>query len=69
MVDIGVDRVPANAQRAWIALAIALFLGLHSFGAVQSKRIECGGVYLSTDDGRPLSADNGKILVTIHLAF
>jgi hypothetical protein len=64
MVDIGLDRAPANARRAWIALAIALFLGLLSFAAVQSIRVDCRDIYLTADDGRSLTTDNGKLLTT-----
>jgi hypothetical protein len=64
MVDIGVDHAPANLSRRWIALAIVLFLGLLSFAAVRSIRIECGNVYLASQGGRLLATQAGELLTT-----
>jgi hypothetical protein len=61
MVDIGLDRPPADVRR--VALAIALFLGLLSFATAQSIRFNCD-VYLSSDDGRLLATQEGKLLIT-----
>jgi hypothetical protein len=63
MVDIGLDRPPADVRRAWIALAIALFLGLLSFATAQSIRFNFD-VYMSSDDGRLLATQEGKLLIT-----
>jgi hypothetical protein len=64
MIATSLPRAPADIRRALIALAIASFLGLVSFAAVRSIRVECGDVYLSSDDGRLLATQGGKLLIT-----
>jgi hypothetical protein len=62
--DIGADRAPARLRRGWIVLAIALLLGLLSFVAIRSIRIDCRDVALATDAGGPLTTDAGEPLTT-----
>jgi len=56
--------LPVNLFRTCITLALGLFLGLLSFAAVLSIRIDCRDVYLTSDDGRLLTTDNGRQLIT-----
>ena len=49
-------------RRAWVVLALALFLGLLSLAAVRVTRIDCRDVYLTGDDGRFLTSDAGTPL-------
>jgi hypothetical protein len=65
MADIVTDANRALANVAqMIALAIALFLGLVSFATVLSIHVDCRDVYVTSDDGRLLTADNGRPLTT-----
>ena len=53
------DFVPRKHWRAWLALMLALFLGLLSFVAVGQIKVECGPVYL-TGGGKLLTSEEER---------
>jgi hypothetical protein len=63
-IDTTAGRAPTALSRIWVALAIAIFLGLLSLAAVQSISVECRDVYLITEDGRYITTEAGVRLTT-----
>lgn len=64
MVTAGTDAVRAVAPAIWVA--VLFYLGLLSITVVLQVRVDCRehDVFLTWDDGRPLTNDAGTKMLT-----